>query len=181
MQPISYQARDGLMIRGYLTLPVGVPPKDLPTVLFVHGGPWARDRWGYDPAVQWLANRGYAVLQVNYRGSSGYGKKHLVASYKEWGGKMHDDLIDGVNWIVNQGIADPKKIAIMGASYGGYASLVGVTLTPDVFAAGVSRVGISNLLTQYETKPLYWSPYDGMWLRRVGDPKKDEEMLKSKR
>jgi dipeptidyl aminopeptidase/acylaminoacyl peptidase len=180
MQPISYQSRDGLTIRGYLTLPLGAPAEKLPAVLLVHGGPWSRDQWGYHPIVQWLANRGYAVLQANYRGSTGYGKKHLTASYKEWGGKMHDDLIDGVNWMVDKGIADPKKVAIMGASYGGYATLVGMTLTPDVFSAGVSRVGISNLLTQLHSRPSYWAPFDAMWRRRVGDPAKEEEMLKSR-
>jgi len=180
MQPIAYQARDGLRIHGYLTLPVGVPAKDLPAVLLVHGGPWSRDYWGYYDAVQWLANRGYAVLQVNYRGSTGYGRKFVAASYKEWGGKMHDDLVDGVQWLVKQRIADQKRIAIMGASYGGYATLVGLTFTPDLFAAGVSRVGISNLLSFYQTYPVYWSPVTPAFTRRIGDPKTEEEMLKSR-
>ncbi len=180
IRPISYRSRDGLTIHGYLTTPVGIAPEKLPTVLLVHGGPWLRDRWGYDDIVQWLANRGYAVLQVNYRGSTGYGRKFLLASYKEWGGKMHDDLIDGVNWLVEQKIADPKRIAIMGASYGGYAALVGMTLTPETFAAGVSRVGISNLITSEKSVPLYWSAARAQRLRRVGDPDKDQEMLKSR-
>jgi dipeptidyl aminopeptidase/acylaminoacyl peptidase len=180
MRPVSYQSRDGLTLHGYLTTPVGIAHENLPTVLLVHGGPWQRDRWGYYDIVQWLANRGYAVLQVNYRGSTGYGRKFVLASYKEWGAKMHDDLIDGVNWLVKEKIADPKRIAIMGASYGGYAALVGVTLTPDTFAAGVSRVGISNLMTVEQSRPLYWSVHGPIRARRVGDPEKEEEMLKSR-
>lgn len=180
IRPLSYRSRDGLTIHAYLTTPVGTAPRNLPTVLLVHGGPWRRDHWGYDDVVQWLANRGYAVLQVNYRGSTGYGRKFLLASYKEWGAKMHDDLIDGVNWLVEEKIADPKRIAIMGASYGGYAALVGMTLTPDTFAAGVSRVGISNLITSEKSVPLYWSAYRAQRVRRVGDPEKEEEMLKSR-
>jgi dipeptidyl aminopeptidase/acylaminoacyl peptidase len=180
MQPISYQSRDRLTIHGYLTTPVGIPAKNLPTVLLVHGGPWARDTWGYDSMVQWLANRGYAVLQVNFRGSSGYGKKFLNAGNREWAGKMHDDLIDGVNWIVKQGIADPKKVAIVGGSYGGYATLVGLTFTPNVFAAGVDIVGPSNLITLIESIPPYWTPMMAMFRYRVGDPEKDAEFLKSR-
>jgi dipeptidyl aminopeptidase/acylaminoacyl peptidase len=180
MRPVSYQSRDGLTIHGYLTTPFGIAAVNLPTVFLVHGGPWLRDRWGFYDAVQWLANRGYAVLQVNYRGSTGYGRKFLQASYKEWGGKMHEDLIDGVNWLVQEKIADPKRIAIMGASYGGYAALVGATLTPDTFAAAISRVGISNLVTSEKSVPLYWSAAKAQRLRRVGDPDKEEEMLKSR-
>src|SRR5262249_57246116 len=137
---------DGLTIQGYLTKPVGVTPKDLPTVLLVHGGPWARDTWGFDPLSQFLANRGYAVLQVNYRGSTGYGKEFLNAGNREWAGKMHQDLIDGVNWIVKEGVADPKKIAIAGGSYGGYATLLGPSVTPHVFAFGVGTVRPSKNL-----------------------------------
>jgi dipeptidyl aminopeptidase/acylaminoacyl peptidase len=159
---------------------VGVPAKDLPTVLLVHGGPWARDTWGYKPVVQWLANRGYAVLQVNFRGSTGYGKAFLTAGYREWAGKMHDDLIDGVNWLVTQGLADPKKVAIMGASYGGYATLVGLTFTPEVFAAGVDLVGPSNLVTLLNSIPPYWAPFRALWARRLGDPDKDAEFLQSR-
>jgi dipeptidyl aminopeptidase/acylaminoacyl peptidase len=180
MQPISYESRDGLTLHGYLTLPVGVPAKNLPAVLLVHGGPWLRDRWGYYDTVQWLANRGYAVLQVNYRGSAGYGRKFIAASFKEWGGKMHDDLVDGVSWLVRNGVADSKRFAIMGASYGGYATFVGLTFTPDLFAAGVSRVGISNLVSQHDTAPAYWKPWGPMWARRVGDPKTEQELLKSR-
>lgn len=180
MQPVSYQARDGLTIHGYLTTPVGIPPKNLPTVLLVHGGPWARDTWGYDPEVQWLANRGYAVLQVNFRGSTGYGKDFLNAGNREWGAKMHDDLIDAVNWLIQEGIADPKKIAIMGGSYGGYATLVGLTFTPDVFAAGVDIVGPSNLVTMMQSIPPYWEPLRAMEAHRIGNLETEQEFLNSR-
>jgi dipeptidyl aminopeptidase/acylaminoacyl peptidase len=180
MRPISYRSRDGLTIHGYLTVPVGVPAKNLPAVLYVHGGPWARDTWGYNPSVQWLANRGYAVLQVNFRGSTGYGKKFLNAGNKEWAGKMHLDLIDGVNWLVKEGVADPKKIAIMGGSYGGYATLVGLAFTPDVFACGVDIVGPSNIISLLKTIPPYWAPAKAMFAKRVGDLDKEEDFLKSR-
>jgi len=180
MKPIEYTSRDGLKIHGYLTTPVGVPARNLPMVLFVHGGPWARDNWGYNPVHQWLANRGYAVLSVNFRGSTGYGKKFLNAGNREWAGKMHDDLIDGVNWAIKQGIADPKRIAIMGGSYGGYATLVGLTFTPDVFAAGVDIVGPSDIRTLLNSIPPYWAPMKAMFNRRVGDVEKDNEFLKSR-
>jgi dipeptidyl aminopeptidase/acylaminoacyl peptidase len=180
MQPISFKARDGLTIHGYLTEPVGVPAKHLPTVLLVHGGPWARDSWGFNPLVQWLANRGYAVLQINYRGSTGYGKKFLNAGNREWAGKMHDDLIDGVNWLIQQGVADPKKIAIMGGSYGGYATLVGLAFTPDVFACGVDIVGPSNLVSLLKTIPPYWGPMKGLFNKRVGDVEKEADFLKAR-
>lgn len=180
IKPIYYKSRDGLTIHGYLTTPVGIPAKKLPTVLLVHGGPWDRDTWGYEPRVQWLANRGYAVLQVNFRGSSGYGKQFLNAGNREWGGKMHDDLIDGVNWVVKQDIANSKKIAIMGGSYGGYASLIGLTFTPDVFAAGVSIVGPSNLLTLLSSVPPHWEPTKAKFRHRIGDLKKEPDFLKSR-
>ena len=180
MQPVSYQARDGLTIHGYLTTPVGIPAKNLQTVLLVHGGPWARDTWGYSPTVQWLANRGYAVLQTNFRGSTGYGKAFLNAGNREWATKMHDDLIDAVNWLVEQGISDPQKIAIMGGSYGGYATLVGLTFTPDVFAAGVDIVGPSNLITLMQSIPPYWAPMKAMFAHRLGDLEKEEDFLKSR-
>jgi dipeptidyl aminopeptidase/acylaminoacyl peptidase len=180
MQPISFKSRDDLTIHGYLTLPVGVPAKNLPVVVLVHGGPWSRDQWGYSGTVQWLANRGYGVLQVNYRGSTGYGRNFIIASYKEWGAKMHDDIVDGTRWLIESGIADPKRTAIMGASFGGYATLVGLTLTPEIFTAGVSRVGISSLLTVAKNRPPYWSPWRGMYALRVGDPVKDEEMLRAR-
>ncbi len=180
MAPISVQARDGLTIHGYLSLPVGVEPRNLPTVLLVHGGPWWRDSWGYQPEVQLLTNRGYAVLQVNFRGSTGYGKKFLAASFREWGGKMHDDLIDAVNWLIEKGIADPQKIAIMGGSYGGYATLAGLTFTPDVFVAGVDIVGTSNLITFINTIPPYWQPMISMLKKRIGDIETEEDFLKSR-
>ncbi|ODH00293.1 peptidase S9 [Nostoc sp. KVJ20] len=180
MQPISYEARDGLTIHGYLTTPVGILSQNLPTILLVHGGPWMRDTWGLDPEAQWLANRGYAVLQVNFRGSTGYGKAFLNAGNREWAAKMHDDLIDAVNWLVEKGISDPQKIAIMGGSYGGYATLVGLTFTPEVFAAGVDIVGPSNLITLIGTIPPYWEPLKAMLYHRVGNLETEEEFLKSR-
>jgi dipeptidyl aminopeptidase/acylaminoacyl peptidase len=180
MKPISFTSRDGLTIHGYLTVPVGVEPKNLPAVLLVHGGPWARDTWGYNATHQWLANRGYVVLSVNFRGSSGYGKKFLNAGNREWAGKMHDDLLDAVAWLVKEGIADPKKIGIMGGSYGGYATLVGLTFTPDTFACGVDIVGPSNLITLLKTIPPYWEPMKAIFAKRVGDLEKDEAFLKSR-
>lgn len=180
MEPIQFDSRDGLTIRGYLTTPLGVEPRNLPMVLNVHGGPWYRDTWGYDGEAQWLANRGYAVLQVNFRGSTGYGKDFLNAANREWGGKMHNDLIDGVNWAVKKGIADPTRIGIYGGSYGGYATLVGLTVTPDVFTCGVDMVGPSNLITFQETIPPYWKPIESVLWDRVGHPVKDAEFLKSR-
>lgn len=180
MQPVSFQAQDGVTLHGYLTIPVGVPSRNLPTVLLVHGGPWARDTWGYSPTVQWLVNRGYAVLQVNFRGSTGYGKAFLNAGNREWAAKMHDDLIDSVHWIVKQEVADPTKVAIMGGSYGGYAALVGLTFTPDVFAAGVDIVGPSNLITLLQSIPPYWAPMKVMFEQRVGDLETEAEFLKSR-
>ena len=177
MEPVEYKAQDGLTIHGYLTKPVGIEAKNLPTVLLVHGGPWARDAWGYDGEAQWLANRGYAVLQVNFRGSTGYGKEFLNAGNREWAGKMHQDLIDAVNWITKQGVADPKKVAIMGGSYGGYATLVGLTFTPDVFACGVDIVGPSSIVTLLKTIPPYWAPLKAIFTKRVGDLEKEEEFL----
>ncbi len=180
MEPISFTSRDGLTIHGYLTLPPGEERKNLPLVLNVHGGPWARDDWGYRPDVQWFANRGYVCLQVNYRGSTGYGKAFMNAGNKEWGGKMHDDLVDAVNWAVERGIADPKKVAIFGGSYGGYAALVGATFTPDVFCCAVDIVGPSNIITLIQTIPPYWAPLISIFHQRVGDPSTEEEFLKSR-
>jgi dipeptidyl aminopeptidase/acylaminoacyl peptidase len=172
MEFVEIPSRDGLTLPSYLTLPPGVEPKNLPMVLNVHGGPWARDAWGLDSEVQILANRGYAVLQVNYRGSGGFGKKFKNAAKREFAGKMHDDLIDAVNWAVKRGTADPKKIAIMGGSYGGYATLVGLTFTPDVFCCGVDMVGPSNLVSLVESFPAYWGPMlANNWDPFVGDPK----------
>ncbi len=177
MKPIQFKARDGLVIHGYLTLPKGVEPKNLPVVVNVHGGPWARDVWGFNPEVQFLANRGYAVLQINYRGSTGYGKKFWELSFKQWGKTMQDDITDGVKWLIKQGIADPKRIAIYGGSYGGYATLAGLAFTPDLYCCGVDYVGVSNLFTFMNTIPPYWKPYLDMFHEMVGDPKKDSLLL----
>ncbi|GEM32263.1 putative peptidase [Nocardia neocaledoniensis NBRC 108232] len=171
MNPVAFAARDGLPLHGFLTLPVGVEPRDLPLVLLVHGGPWANDSWGHDAPAQFLANRGYAVLQVNFRGSIGYGKRHLTAAIGEFAGAMHDDLIDAADWAVAQGYADPARIGIMGGSYGGYAALVGITVTPDYFAAAVDYVGISDLANFLRTLPPFVRPYNvNSWYRYVGDP-----------
>jgi dipeptidyl aminopeptidase/acylaminoacyl peptidase len=175
MRPVTIPARDGLPLVSYLTLPswvpVGeVPKKALPAVILVHGGPWARDQWGFDPNHQWLANRGYAVLSVNFRGSTGFGKAFTNAGDHEWSGKMQDDLLDGVVWLVRQKIANPEKIAIMGGSYGGYAALVGLTFTPEVFACGVDIVGPSNLVTLIASIPPYWAPLRKQLTSRMGDP-----------
>lgn len=180
IEPVTYKARDGLELHAYLTLPLKVPAKNLPAVLLVHGGPWARDKWGFNPMVQWLVNRGYAVLQVNYRGSTGYGKAFLNAGNREWAGKMHDDLIDGVRWLIDRGVADPARVAIMGGSYGGYATLVGLTFTPDVFAAGVDIVGPSNIITLIQTIPPYWEPMKATFARRLGVVDRDEAFMKSR-
>jgi dipeptidyl aminopeptidase/acylaminoacyl peptidase len=180
LEPISFTTRDGMTIHGYLTLPPGSDGKNLPLVLYVHGGPWARDTWGYRPDAQWFANRGYACLQVNYRGSSGYGKHFMNAGNKEWGGKMHDDLVDAVQWAIAQGIADPQKVAIFGGSYGGYATLVGATFTPDLFCCAVDIVGPSNLVTFIQAIPPYWKPLLSLFHQRVGNPETEKELLKSR-
>jgi dipeptidyl aminopeptidase/acylaminoacyl peptidase len=177
MQPIQYTSRDGYTIHGYLTLPKGRDSKNLPVVINPHGGPWVRDYWGYDPEVQFLANRGYAVLQMNYRGSAGYGKAFLNAGNKQWGKKMQDDITDGVNWLVSKGIADPKRVAIYGGSYGGYATLAGLAFTPDKYACGVDLVGPSNLFTLLETIPPYWKPEIAEFYERMGNPQKDNQLL----
>ncbi len=170
MKPIRYKSSDGLEIPAYLTLPKGVPAKNLPLIVNPHGGPWHRDTWGFSNEVQFLANRGYAVLQMNFRGSTGYGKKFLNASNKQWGDKMQDDITWGVKHLVKQGIADPKRIGIYGASYGGYATLAGVTFTPKLYAAAVDYVGVSNLITFQETIPAYWESFRTILRIRVGDP-----------
>jgi dipeptidyl aminopeptidase/acylaminoacyl peptidase len=181
MQPVVIRSRDGLKLNSYLTLPAGLPPRNLPTVLFVHGGPWARDMWGYNPTAQWLANRGYAVLQVNYRGSTGYGKKFLNAGDRQWGLKMHDDLIDAAKWVVAEGYADPKKIAVFGGSYGGYAALAAATFTPEAFACNVDIVGPSNLKTLIASIPPYWKPIRAQFDHRMGnvDDPKDAELIRN--
>jgi dipeptidyl aminopeptidase/acylaminoacyl peptidase len=178
MKPIRYQTRDGLTIHGYLTLPVGVEPKNLSVIVNPHGGPWVRDRWTYNPEVQFLANRGYAVLQVNYRGSTGYGRAFWESSFKQWGRKMQDDLTDGARYLIDAGIAAPDRIGIYGASYGGYATLAGLTFTPEVYACGVDYVGVSNLLTFIQTIPPYWKPFLEMMYEMVGNPETEEEYLR---
>jgi acetyl esterase/lipase len=171
-RPVQFMARDGLPLHGYLTLPPGHERRAPgPMVLHVHGGPWQRDYWDNGLGnAQFLANRGYAVLQVNYRGSTGYGKRHQLAAIGEFAGKMHDDLLDAVDWAVAQGVADPKRVAIMGASYGGYATLVGLTFTPERFACGVDTVGVSDLVSLVENVPPYWEPNMQIWHRYVGNP-----------
>ncbi|MFB0516038.1 MAG: alpha/beta hydrolase family protein, partial [Candidatus Neomarinimicrobiota bacterium] len=180
MKPISFTSRDGLTIHGYITFPPGKPKRDLPTVLNVHGGPWGRDTWGYNGEAQWFANRDYACLQVNFRASSGYGKELLNAGDREWGAKMHNDLVDAVNWAIDEGYADPDKVAIYGGSYGGYAALVGATFTPDLFCCAVDIVGPSNLVTLIKSIPPYWSTYLAMFHQRVGNPDTEKEFLESR-
>ncbi len=179
MKPVKYKSRDGYEINGYLTLPKGKEAKNLPVVVNPHGGPWARDSWTYNPEIQLLASRGYAVFQMNFRGSVGYGRKFWEMSFKEWGRKMQDDITDGAKWLVDEGIADEKRIAIYGASYGGYATLAGVTKTPDLYACAIDNVGVSNLFTFMETIPPYWKPYLEMLYEMVGHPEKDKEAMKA--
>jgi dipeptidyl aminopeptidase/acylaminoacyl peptidase len=180
MEPFSYQSRDGLTVHGYLTFPPGQDRADLPTVLLVHGGPWARDTWGFDPEAQWLANRGYLCVQVNFRGSSGYGKAFLNAGDREWGAKMQNDVSDAVAHAVSRGWADPARIAIVGGSYGGYAALAGAAFTPDLYCCAVDIVGPSNLITLIQTIPPYWAPMIAQFHTRVGDPAKDADFLWSR-
>lgn len=180
MNPITYTSRDGLTIEGYLTLPKGYTmenAKNLPVVVNPHGGPWIRDSWGYNPEVQFLASRGYAVLQMNFRASTGYGRKFTELGYKQWGQTMQNDITDGVKWLIKEGIADPKRVAIYGASYGGYATLAGVTFTPDLYACAVDYVGVSNLLSFMNTIPPYWKPLLDMMHEMIGDPEADKEMM----
>lgn len=179
MKPISYTSRDGLTIHGYLTLPKGVKSKNLPVIINPHGGPWARDTWGFLPDVQFLANRGYAVLQMNFRTSTGYGRKFWEAGFKQSGLAIQDDITDGVLWLIEQGIADPERVGIYGGSYGGYCTLAGVAFTPDLYACGVDYVGISSWFTILETIPPYWEPMRAMFYEMVGDPEKDKELLEA--
>jgi dipeptidyl aminopeptidase/acylaminoacyl peptidase len=174
MKPVKYPSSDGMEIPAYLTLPKGVEAKNLPAVIVPHGGPWYRDSWGYNAFAQFLANRGYAVLQPNFRGSTGYGKKFIDAGNKQWGDKMQDDVTWGAKYLIAQGIADPKRVGIMGGSYGGYATLAGVAFTPDVYAAGVSIVGPSNLITLLESIPPYWEQIRKLFYERMGDPNTPE-------
>ena len=178
MKPITYTSRDGLTIHGYLTLPKGREAKNLPVVVNPHGGPWARDAWGFNPECQLLANRGYAVLQMNFRGSTGYGREFWTKSFKQWGKTMQDDISDGVEWLKKEGIADPDRIAIYGGSYGGYATLAGITYTPDLYACAVDYVGVSNLFTFMKTVPPYWEPFKKMMYEMVGDPQKDSLLMR---
>jgi dipeptidyl aminopeptidase/acylaminoacyl peptidase len=182
MKPVRYPARDGLSIPAYLTIPKNVEPKNLAVVINPHGGPWGRDRWGYNSWAQFLANRGYMVFQPNFRASTGYGKRFLNLGNNQWGtGTMQHDLTDGVKWLVAQGIADPKRVAILGGSYGGYATLAGVAFTPELYAAGVDIVGPSNIITLLNSIPPYWAPIKKTFAKRVGDVEnpKDLERLKA--
>ena len=176
-EPFSFTARDGFQIHGYLTFPPRLERTSLPAVLVVHGGPWARDTWGFGPEAQWLANRGYLVIQVNFRGSTGYGKQFLNAGDREWGRRMHHDLLDAVDHVVDAGVADPQRMAIYGGSYGGYAALVGATFTPDVFTCAVDIVGPSNLKTLIESVPPYWAPMIAQFHNRVGNPETEADLL----
>ena len=180
MKPIKYKSRDGLTIPGYLTLPLDYKKGEkLPVVINPHGGPWARDNWGFNPEIQFLANRGYAVLQMNFRGSVGYGREFWEISFKQWGKTMQDDITDGVNWLIEEGIADPDRIAIYGASYGGYATLAGLTFTPDIYACGVDYVGVSNIFTLLETLPPYWELGRQMMYEMIGNPDTEKELLEA--
>ncbi len=174
-KPIRVIASDGMQLHGYLALPQVSGNKPLPTVLLVHGGPWGRDRWGHHTATQFYANRGYAVLRINYRGSKGYGREYMNAGVGEFAGKMHQDLIDAIDWAIDQGISDADNIAIVGASYGGYATLVGMTMTPDRFACGIDLVGVADLATLLEDFPPYWKPSKHLWGKFIGDPKDPEQ------
>jgi dipeptidyl aminopeptidase/acylaminoacyl peptidase len=180
MEPFSLTSRDRLELHGYLTFPPGSDRTRVPTVLFVHGGPWARDEWGFSPDPQWLANRGYLCVQVNYRGSTGYGKQFLNAGDREWGARMHDDLLDTVAWVVEQGYADPERIAIYGGSYGGYAALVGATFSPDAFRCAIDVVGPSDLRTLIRSIPPYWAPLVAQFHQRVGNPETEPDFLWSR-
>lgn len=181
MKPITYKSSDGLEIPAYLTLPKGVPAKNLPLIVNPHGGPWARDAWGYNSYAQFMANRGYAVLQMNFRGSTGFGKKFLNAGNNEWGQKMQDDITWGVKHLVAEGIVDAKRVGIMGGSYGGYATLAGVTYTPDLYAAAVAIVAPSNLKTLLESIPPYWEAGRVIFYKRMGDPNTKEGLAQMER
>jgi dipeptidyl aminopeptidase/acylaminoacyl peptidase len=179
MRPISYRSRDGLLIRGYLTLPLGVDETDLPVVVHPHGGPWTRNIWGFDPEVQFLANRGYAVLQMNFRGSTGYGREFWEAGFKEWGQGIQDDITDGVRWLIDRGTADPERVAIYGGSFGGYAALAGLAFTPDLYTCGVDFAGFADIIEFLDAIPPYWEPFREMMYEMVGNPETDLEMLRA--
>ncbi|MFK7954960.1 MAG: prolyl oligopeptidase family serine peptidase [Lysobacterales bacterium] len=177
LKPITYTTRDGMTIHGYLTLPTNGNTKDLPLIVNPHGGPWARDFWGFNSEHQFLANRGYAVLQMNFRGSTGYGRTHLEASYKQWGRKMQDDITDAVSWAIDEGYADEDRICIYGGSYGGYATMAGVTTTPDLYKCGVNYVGVVDIALLFDTMPKAWNLGKEQMKQQVGDPVADAEML----
>jgi len=177
MQSLAFESRDGLKLNAYLSLPPAAEKKELPLVLNPHGGPWARDYWGFNPEVQFLCNRGYAVLQVNFRGSTGYGRKFLEASFKQWGQAMQNDLSDGVKHLIEEGVVAEDRVAIYGGSYGGYACLAGLAFSPEIYKCGIDYVGVSNLFTFMETIPPYWENYLEMLYEMVGHPEKDKEML----
>jgi dipeptidyl aminopeptidase/acylaminoacyl peptidase len=170
LEPVVMRARDGLALNGYLTKPAAAGSGGAPLILLIHGGPYARDEWGFNSTHQWLANRGYAVLSVNYRGSTGFGKAFVTAADHEWGGRMHDDLIDALDWAIAQGIADPARVGFFGGSYGGYSALMAATKTPERFTCIVDLFGISNLITFMKTIPPYWGPWFSVWKNRLGDP-----------
>jgi dipeptidyl aminopeptidase/acylaminoacyl peptidase len=179
MRPISYKSRDGLRINGYLTLPLGLPGKDLPVIVLPHGGPSTRNSWGYNSEVQFLANRGYAVFQVNFRGSTGYGKSFWIAGFKEWGGKIQNDITDGVKWLITEGIADPERIGIYGSSFGGFSALHGLCFNPELYRCGASYSGLTNLFTYVKAIPPYYKPYQQMYFQMVGDPEKDADYFRN--
>ncbi|MGD8681943.1 MAG: S9 family peptidase, partial [Lysobacterales bacterium] len=177
MRPYSFKARDGMQMYGYLTIPTGSSGKNLPMVVNPHGGPWARDGWGYNPEHQFLANRGYAVLQVNFRGSTGFGREHLLSAFKQWGQSMQNDISDAVKWAIDEGIADPQRICIYGGSYGGYAAMAGLTFTPDLYKCGINYVGVTDLPLLFKTAPDSWAAGEEQMKVMVGDPDKEKEFL----
>jgi len=177
MKPVKFNARDGLELHGYLTLPNGSDGKNLPMILNPHGGPWARDGWGFNSETQFLANRGYAVMQVNFRGSTGFGRNHFDKGNKQWGRSMQDDLSDAVKWAVDQGIVDKDRVCIYGGSYGGYAAMAGLTFTPELYQCGINYVGVTSIPLLFETMPVAWDEQRTMMAERVGDPEKENEFL----
>jgi dipeptidyl aminopeptidase/acylaminoacyl peptidase len=178
MKPISFAARDGFKVRGYLTLPAGNAGSKPPLVVLPHGGPWLRDYWGFDSEVQFLANRGYAVLQVNFRGSAGFGRKFLEAGYQEWGAAMQDDVTDAVKWVIAEGLVDPDRVGIYGASYGGFAAMAGLCFTPELYRCGVNVCGVTDMRTLIQNLPAEKKLLRANMERLVGDPKEDSELLK---
>ena len=180
MEPFTFTATDGLQVHGYLTYPRQLPRRELPAVLVVHGGPWDRNNWGFDPEAQWIADLGYLCVQVNFRGSTGYGKDFVNAGDREWGGLMHRDLLDAIDHLVRAALVDASRVAILGASYGGYAALVGAALTPERFTCAVDAFGPSNLVSLLRSLPAYWAPTIKFWHQRVGDPDADRAFLEQR-